>query len=199
MAKLIKRTNGYFYVSVNRSDHFSLKTKDANIAQDMFNLIAADLQIIDIYQEVLIRYDKVLAGIREHHNDIGKYLKMKKPTYDKPFISEEGLAGFVYEHLSELQITPLGRQIRMKNGIVDILGMKDEKKVAVEVKLGSLSEQHLGQCLRYLKNSDISEVYLIGESIDSSVHVFKDFKIRIFTIKKRLNGKNVFIEYKKMR
>jgi hypothetical protein len=197
MAKLMRHQNGVFYIYVSRLEKFSLKTKDAESAQKMFDLISTELQIVDIYQEVLIRYDKVLSGIREHHKSIGNFLKMKKPTYDKPFVTETGLEDFVYDHLSELQIIPVGRQIRIKNGVVDIMGLKQGNKIAVEIKLGSLSEQNLGQCLRYLNVSDITEVYLIGESISGSLHVFKEFKIRVFTVRKnRYKGKNVFIECK---
>lgn len=189
-AKLFQRSNGFWYVYIKRGELISLKTKDKALAKKLFQIIAEDFSLIEIYRNILKRLNSLSLQIYKQQKKIQQILN----PYDDS-ARETEIEKFIIEHIVELGITLLGKQRKIASGRVDILGMKDDRTIAIEAKAGMLTEYHLGQCLRYLNDPEISEVYLIGEDIDKSVRIFKQFDIQIYTVNLRGNGEQRFKKY----
>ena len=171
-AKLVKDIRGFWLIRIDHSNErksFSLGTKSSSRARNLF--------------------DGFNKEVETYLQEIGSLVEIKILSPENSCRTEADIERAVYNNLWELGLKPLGRQVRLrrKGGkigcIIDILALEkfSNKKIAIEVKK-IICESHLGQCLRYLDLPDIEMVYLIGESVDNSIHVFDDFNIRIFLL-----------------
>lgn len=171
-AILVKDIRGFWLIRIDHGDErksFSLGTKSATRAKNLF--------------------DGFHREIETYLGEIGSLTEIKMLSPKKSDRSEADIERAAYNNLWELGLKPLGRQVRLRQAgkgagcIIDILALEkfSNKKIAIEVKK-VISESHLGQCLRYLDLPEIEMVYLIGESVENSVHIFEEFNIRIFLL-----------------
>ncbi len=85
-----------------------------------------------------------------------------------------------YTELVEGDLTLLGRQVTVCGRRIDLLFEdKNKRKLIVELKIGSIKDQHIGQTLSYqgmlLKSDDPTvRVMLIGNSVAPNVRMVLD-------------------------
>lgn len=180
--------------------HFSLKTKDPKIAKRLYDDVSYEVTLINLYTKIIGDLNAIRKEVGIRLQKLSSLVDINTLISEKPYRTEADIERLACKNLWELGLNLIGRQVRLcgngkqKGCVVDILALDEHsnKKVVIEIKK-VIKESHLGQCLRYLDLPDIELVYLIGETVDNSVNIFKNFNIRIFTINK--GGLSIFTPF----
>lgn len=198
--RLYKRPNGYFYIEIERNRPFSLKTKDEATARQTYKKFEIEITLLKTHE---ILYNE----LKKAEKEIGSYLSkissdyevnpyasiLKNKKRNSEFLSEDAMQDWLLSEMKkQFNLKNIDEYYKCKSGIVDVLCECENKKIILEFKLGKLSEANLGQCLRYLDDKKIlaNELWLIGESVDKTIRVFKKFyKIKLFVITKSNKAK----------
>lgn len=200
--RLFKHDNGTYYITLRRGKHLSLKTKDAKLARGLYKTVEKELALIHVYKEIIKENRRILREIEAHYGKIaelisnGDYADNGNGSNGR-FSSEQDMQERLIPALQERYgLTNIREQEPVGVGIVDAIARRAGTMIIIEFKLGTIKDKHLGQCLRYLGDSSHSaeELWLVGEYIDSTATVFRDFKnIRLFRLSKSNRSKLVEI------
>ena len=183
-----------YYITIKRGKHVSLHTKDKNIATKLFEKFEIETRMLRTYQLLLKEYQDIITEIEKYHEDIralidkNEYIQIESCAQKERTLQSE----LVPHIVTEFNLQDVRQYVKCPSGEVDILGHYEGRKIIIELKVGSLKEEHLGQCLRYLNDKQIipDEVWLMGSHIKPSASVFGQFdKIKLFTVGKRRKGK----------
>ena len=193
---LKQHKNGTWYIWGNRRLQ-SLHTKDEQIAREKLAAIQKSSEMLDIYRRILAEQQSILAGIENHYSKIADIVRVDLKLQDGPrqffFKSEQDMqAKLVTTLINDFGFDRLTQYKECHSGIVDAFGYYEGAPTAIEFKLGSIKEIHLGQCLRYLGDHSLGakKLWLIGEEWDSSASIFKRFPhIAVFVTTKSARAK----------
>lgn len=208
--RLFKGKSGYYYIEIERHVERSLKTKDKKIAKLIHKNLEKEFALLNSYKIIFDELKKAKARIEEHYNRIISLIENSpiQINFDKSnnnssaFDSEETMQQTILPAMiTAFGLTNVEEYYQFDGGILDAICQQDEKRIIIEFKMGSLSEQHLGQCLRYINNEQINadELWLVGENINKTSSIYLGFdKIKLFVIAKSSTAKNKVRQIKNM-
>lgn len=199
------QNRGTYHCSLSGSGNrrISLRTKDRSEATIRASLIEKEIDMILIYSQIVKEHHKILRKIEKHNSNIirmietfennknGKTKAANLRTYETEESLQNAIIPFLQDHFNFRNIVS---QKVGNDGIIDLFGYRENKRIGIEVKLGSLSDKYLGQCLRYLKDKllALDELWLIGEEKHRSTGVYADFKkIKLYITTKSYRAKKL--------
>ena len=199
--RMINR-NGIYYIEI-KTQRVSLKTKDPEIARQKAAIIANELAVIDAYTIVFNQLEKAKQKLEIHYQKLANMIGLSQGLIDQ----NKNITGwFDCEDEFQAKTLPvLTKQyglddvqtfVACPSGILDGVATHRGKKVILEFKYASISEDQLGQCLRYLGDEKINadSLWLIGLKQRGALKVYKEFPQIVPMVCKKNEAKKIYFK-----